>query len=142
MDIKLKLIDGGKIPEYKTAEASCADCYARLPTENITIMKGKRTLVPLGFALELPKGMEAVIRPRSGLAKRGVDIAIGTIDSDFRGEVLANVINNSDEDFVIHNLDRICQLKIQRAKQYNFVEVNELSSTERGEGGFGHTGVN
>ena len=79
--MKIKLFDGGKVPEYKTEEASCADCYARLPTESVTIIKGKRTCIPLGFALELPKGYEAVIRPRSGLSKKGIDAVIGTIDS-------------------------------------------------------------
>ncbi len=141
MDINIKLIDGGKIPEYKHEDDACADCYARLPTENITVLKGKRTLVPLGFAIELPKGMEAVIRPRSGLSKKGIDIAIGTIDAGYRGEVMACVINNSNEDFVIHNLDRICQMKIQKAEQIAFEVVDELSDTERGEGGFGSTGI-
>ena len=139
--MKIKLFDGGKVPEYKTKGAACADCYARLPTESITIIKGKRALIPLGFAIELSVGYEAVIRPRSGLSKKEIDGVIGTIDADYRGEVMACLINNSDEDFVIHNLDRICQLKIQKAEQLNFEVVDELSETERGEGGFGSTGV-
>ena len=138
---KIKLIDGGKVPEYKTEGSSCADCYARLPTESVTIIKGKRVLIPLGFALELQECYEAIIRPRSGLTLKGIDVGIGTIDSDYRGEVMACVINNSDEDYVIHNLDRICQIKIQPTRQFNFEVVDELSKTERGESGFGSTGV-
>lgn len=140
--IRIKLVDGGKEPRYMTSGSACADCYARLSTEYIILLRGKRTLVPLGFCMELPKGYEAVIRPRSGNSKKGIDVALGTIDADFRGEVKANVINNSDEDFFIHNLDRICQIKIQRAEQFVFETVDELSETDRGNGGFGSTGVN
>lgn len=141
MNIKIKLIDGGKVPEYKHDDDACCDCYARLLTESETIIKGKRALIPLGFAMELPKGYEAVLRPRSGLTKKGIDAGIGTIDAGYRGEVMACVINDSNEDFVIHNLDRICQMKIQKAEQFAFEVVEGLSSTERGEGGFGSTGI-
>ena len=139
--MRLKLFDGGKAPVYKHKGDACADCYARLATEQIIIIKGKRALIPLGFAIELPEGYEAVLRGRSGLARDGIDIVIGTVDSNYRGEVLANVINNSGEDFVIHNLDRICQMKIQKAEQFEFEVVDELSETERGENGFGSTGI-
>lgn len=139
--IKIKLIDGGKIPEYKTAGASCCDCHARLVTPFITIPKGATTLINLGFAIEIPEGYEAVIRPRSGLSKMGIVVAQGTIDSDFRGEVKACVTNNSGGDFDIKNLERICQMKIQKAERFEFEEVDELSETERGDGGFGSTGV-
>ena len=140
MEIKVKLVDGGKMPEYKTAGASCADCYARLVTPFITIPKKSRVLVALGFCIELPKGYEAVIRPRSGMTKNGIDIALGTIDWDYRNEVMCQLINNSDGDFDIKNLDRICQMKIQKAEQFEFVQVDELSETDR-KGGFGSTGV-
>jgi len=140
--VKVKLVDGGKAPEYKHDDDACADCYARLSTEYIILLRGKRTLVPLGFCMEIPSGYEAVIRPRSGNSKKGIDVAIGTVDAGYRGEVMANVINNSDEDFFIHNLDRICQIKIQRAEQAVFETVDELSETDRGNGGFGSTGVN
>ena len=139
-EVKIKLIDGGKMPEYKTEGAACADCYARLMTPYITIPKGARCLVNLGFCMELPKGYEAVIRPRSGLTSKAIDNGIGTIDSDYRGEVKVCVINNTGEDIEIKNLERICQMKIQEAEQFKFVQVNELSETERGDGGFGHTG--
>lgn len=140
--MNIKIFEGGKPPVYKHDDDACADCCARLPTGEITLLAGKRTLVPLGFAIELPSGFEAVIRPRSGLSKRGIDCAIGTIDAGFRAEVQACIINNSGDDFVIHNCDRICQLKIQPAEQVPFVVVDKLSETQRGDGGFGSTGLN
>lgn len=139
--MNIKLFEGGKAPVYKHDDDACADCHARIPTGEITLLAGKRTLVPLGVAIELPEGFEAVIRPRSGLSKKGIDCAIGTIDAGFRAEVQACIINNSGEDFVIHNGDRICQLKIQPAEQVPFVVVDKLSETERGDGGFGSTGI-
>lgn len=141
LDVRIKLVDGGKMPEYKTKGAACADCHARLITPYVTIPKGARCLINLGFAIELPEGYEAVIRPRSGMTKKGIDVACGTIDSDFRDEVKCQIINNSGGDFDIHNLDRICQIKIQEARQVRFIPVEELSKTERGNNGFGSTGV-
>lgn len=139
--IKISVVDGGKAPEYKTAGAACADCYARLLTPYIIIPAGSRCLINLGFRIELPSGFEAVIRPRSGLTKVAVDIGLGTIDCDYRGEVKACVINNTGHDYTVNNLDRICQMYIGPAKQYDFEIVDELSETVRGEGGFGSTGV-
>lgn len=141
MIIKTKLIDGGKMPEYKTAGASCADCYSRLVTPFITIPNGATTLINLGFAVELPKGYEMVIRPRSGLSSKGIVAAYGTVDSDYRGEVKACITNLSGGDFNIKNLERICQIKIQPTKRHEFLKVDNLSETERGENGFGSTGV-
>lgn len=138
MDVKIKLVEGGKMPEYKTKGAACADCYARVQT---IIPAGERRLVPLGVCLGLPEGYEAVIRPRSGNSKHGVDVAIGTVDCDYTGEIMANVINNMKEGLVVEEGTRVCQIKIQKAEQFNFVEVDELSETERGSGGFGHTGL-
>lgn len=139
--MNIKLFEGGKAPEYMTAGAACADCYARIPTGEITLLAGKRMLVPLGFAIELPEGFKAVICPRSGQTKKGIDIAIGTIDSDYRGELIACVINDSGEDYKIFNGDRICQMGIQEARQVSFMTVAELSETERGAAGFGSTGI-
>lgn len=139
--VKLKLIENGKRPEYKKQGDACADCYAKIEEDSITLKKGERKLVNLGFAIELPEGYEAIIRPRSGNSLRGIDICIGTIDSGYRGELKACVINNSAEDFIIKNGDRICQLKIQKAEQFSFDEVEKLSDTERGSSGFGSTGV-
>lgn len=141
MKIKIKMIDGGKKPEYKTAGAACADCYSRLITPFITIPKNSRVKIRLGFCLELPWNYEAVIRPRSGNSLKGIDIAEGIIDADYRGEVSAILINNTNGDIDIHNLERICQMKIQMAEKFEFEEVSELSKTERGAGGFGSTGV-
>ena len=143
MKIKIKLIEGGKMPEYKTSGAACADCYARINfnIDCIVIPPGCRALIPLGFAIELPEGYEAVIRPRSGLTSKYIDEAIGTIDCDYRGEVKGCIINNTGSEIRINNQDRICQMKIQEAKQFEFVQVEELSETERGNKGFGSTGV-
>lgn len=140
MQVKIKLIDGGKIPEYKTKGASCFDCYARLAADEIEVPAGKRVLVNLGFCLGLPDEYEAVIRPRSGYSKQSVDIAIGTIDSDYTGEVKACVVNNTGGTLEIKNGERICQMKIQKSERFSFKIVEELEDTERGDGGFGHTG--
>ncbi len=143
-----RLIGDGRVPQYKTSGAACADCYARIDTNRdnpevdyIVIHPHQRALVPLGFAMALPMGYEAVIRPRSGLMKHGIDEQIGTIDSDYRGEVSACLVNNSDAPFKVRNGDRICQMKIQRAERLPFAVVDELDDTERGEGGFGSTGI-
>ncbi len=141
MKIKIKIIEGGKMPVYKTAGAACSDCFARLGVPVITIPPGCRAIIPLGFAIELPEGYEAVIRPRSGLTSKSIDEAIGTIDCDYRGEVRGCIINNTDSEIHINEHDRICQMKIQEAKQFEFEQVEELSETERGENGFGSTGV-
>lgn len=138
MNIKIKLLNNGKMPTYKTSGAACADCYAN---EDEVIFKGITKLVKLGFALELPEGYEAQIRGRSGLAKNRINIALGTVDADYRGEVSAIVTNNSDDVFIIKRGDRIAQMKIAKAPQYNFELVDELSETVRGSNGFGSTGV-
>lgn len=136
--IKIKSLEGGVMPVYKTKGAACADCYARV---DVNIPAGKRALVPLGFCIELPEGYEAEIRPRSGNSKNGVDVCLGTVDEDYRGEVMACVVNNLGEGLAVEKGSRVCQMKIQKAEQFKFVQVEELSETERGEGGFGHTGL-
>jgi len=138
LKVKIKLFDGGKLPEYKREGDVCLDCYAR---ESVDISKGKRKLVPLGFALELPIGWEAVIRPRSGNTKGGVDIGIGTIDTNYRGEVMACIINNSDMDLLATRGERICQLAIRESPKIEWEVVDELSETERGANGFGSSGI-
>lgn len=138
IDVKIKLLDGGQLPEFKHSDDACADCHA---AENITVNFGTRRLVRLGFAIQLPKGYEAVLRPRSGLSKKGIDIAIGTIDCGYTNEVLVNVINNSSSAFVIEKGDRICQLAIRKTEEINFSVVNSLEDSERGLNGFGSTGV-
>lgn len=142
MNIKIKRIENGLIPEYKSKGASGADCFARL-NETITIRSGERKLIPLGFAVEIPEGYEMQIRPRSGLAnKNGITIlnTPGTIDSDYRGEVHANVLNTSDRHFEINPEDRIAQAVICPVIKAEWDEVKELSETERGENGHGSTG--
>lgn len=139
IEIPIKLIDGGRMPEKKTGGASCFDCYARMDYEGC-LMPHNRAIIPLGFAIELPECYEAVIRPRSGLTKKGIDETIGTIDSDYRGEVMACLINNSDNDFYILNGDRICQMKIQKSEKFKLVEKKDLTETLRGINGFGSTG--
>ena len=139
--IKIKLFDGGKLPEYKTTGAVCADCYTRLDEQKIVIPAGSRKLLPLGFAVELPYGYELVIRPRSGFTSKGIDVGIGTIDDDYRGEVMACVINTLADDLVIQNGERICQIAIRQVPAFEFEIVDELSETERAKCGFGSTGV-
>ena len=135
---EIYFFDGGKAPEFMTDGAACADCYSRVSCE---IPAGGRLLIPLGFAIELPRGFEGVIRPRSSLTKIGLDCPIGTIDSDYRGEVNAIIINNSGEKYKIEKGARVCQFAIRRAERFRFVPATELSETERGEKGFGSTGV-
>lgn len=138
MKVNFKLIGNGKLPVAKTTGAACLDAYSRV---HEVINPYERKLIPLGFAVELPEDYEMVIRPRSGLTKNCIDSAIGTIDSDYRGEVLACLINNSDFVFTVNENDRIAQLAIRRAPKIEPVVVTELSDTLRGVNGFGSTGV-
>lgn len=139
--VKIKRIENGKIPEYKTEGSSGADCYARID-KPVVIKARKFATIPLGFAVEIPEGYEMQIRPRSGLArKNGIETVLGTIDSDYRGEVGAIVFNDSDFDFVVKNEDRIAQAVIAPVIKANWIETEELSETKRGEGGFGSTGI-
>lgn len=151
-EVKIVTFGDGIVPFRKTKGAAGFDCYANA---DVVIKPGERKLVPLGFAIQLPENYCAYITPRSGLSKSGIDVAIGLIDSDFRGEVSANVINNRanhmDFDnegdavdfstFKIQKGDRICQIVIKELPQIYFNLVDELDPTERGTGGFGHTGV-
>lgn len=141
MQIKIKKINDGKLPEYKTTGASGADCYARI--EKPVVIKAKKTeTIPLGFAVEIPDGYEMQIRPRSGLArKNGVKAVLGTIDSDYRGEVCAIIFNDSEKDFEVKDGDRIAQAVVAPVIKADWNVVESLGDTERGEGGFGSTGV-
>lgn len=141
MEIKIKRVGAGKLPEYKTEGAAGADCYARIE-KDVIVKPGKNVMIPLGFAVEIPEGYEMQIRGRSGLArKNSIDCFQGTIDSDYRGEVGAIIINKGQEDFIIHNEDRIAQAVIAPVIHAHWNLSEELSETERGAGGFGHTGV-
>lgn len=138
--VKIKLFEGGRVPEFKTKGSVCADAYARLDAD-VDIFIGQRKLVPLGFACGLPKGYELQVRPRSGLTSDGVDIKLGTGDYDYTGEYMACIKNDSSEDLVIHNGDRVCQIAIREVPTVTFEVVDELEETERGDKGFGSTGV-
>ncbi len=144
MEVKIKLIENGKIPIYKRDGDACLDCFARISGGSIAIPpyeKSKaRVLVNLGFALELPAGWEAQIRPRSGNSKDGIDITLGTGDPTYRGEYMACIVNNRPEPFVVNDGDRICQLAIREAPHIEFKVVDELSETIRGSNGFGSSG--
>ena len=135
--------ESGRIPEYATEDAAGFDIQAYLD-EPFTLKAGERALVPTGLYFEVPRGFEAQVRARSGLAiKHGIGLVngIGTIDADYRGEVKVPMINWSDEDFVINDGDRIAQVIITSYEKVDIELSDTLSDTERGEGGFGHTGV-
>ena len=143
VNVKCMASKGAIIPEYKTAGAAGADLCALLDAP-LTIPAGKFAMVPTGLFFEIPEGYEIQVRPRSGLAaKNGVTVlnTPGTIDSDYRGELRVILINLGNEDFTIHNNDRIAQIIIAPVTQAVFVQVTSLSETERGTGGFGSTGV-
>jgi dUTP diphosphatase len=132
-----------KLPQYATALSAGLDIRANLDSP-ITLKPLGRALVPTGLFIALPQGYEAQIRPRSGLAiKKGITVlnSPGTIDADYRGEICIILVNLSSDDFVIEDGERICQMVIARHEQAVWEEVEVLDQTERGEGGFGHTGV-
>lgn len=131
------------LPAYATLQSAGMDLRANL-SEPIVLKPMQRTLVPTGLYMALPAGTEAQIRPRSGLAlKYGITVlnSPGTIDADYRGELMVLLINFSDTDFVINDGERIAQMVIAQHLQASFIEVSELDDTERGAGGYGHTGV-
>ena len=130
------------LPQYATSQSAGIDLRANL-AEPVILKPMERKLIPTGLFIELPEGYEAQIRPRSGLAlKHGVTVlnTPGTIDADYRGEIGVILINLSTEDFKIEHGERICQMVIARHEQAEWIQVEELNETERGAGGFGHTG--
>ncbi|HPR31555.1 MAG TPA: dUTP diphosphatase [Prolixibacteraceae bacterium] len=130
------------LPEYSTLLSAGMDLRAFIP-EDLLLKPLQRVLVPTGLYIELPSGYEAQIRPRSGLAlKHGITVlnTPGTIDADYRGEIGVILINLSNEDFVIKNGERICQMIISRHETAEWIQVAALNESERGKGGFGHTG--
>ena len=132
-----------QLPAYATALSAGMDIRANL-SEPVVIKPLERKLIPTGLYIALPEGYEAQMRPRSGLAlKHGITLlnTPGTIDADYRGEIMVLLINFSQEDFVINEGERIAQMVIAKHEQGEFVEVESLDETERGEGGYGHTGV-
>jgi len=143
--IKIKVINKGHhiLPVYATPQSAGMDLRANID-ETIILHPMERRLIGTGLYIALPPGFEAQVRPRSGLAfKYGVTVlnTPGTIDSDYRGELKVLLINLSNEDFAINDGERIAQMVIARHEQSEFVEVKGLDETERGAGGYGHTGV-
>lgn len=141
MKVDIRLLKENHLPIYKREGDSCMDCKASVP-KDIQLLPNSHICVPLGFALAIPNGYEGVVRPRSGLSKNeGIVCSYGTIDSNYRGEVCAILYNYSDRTFIIHDGDRICQLKIQPTERVYWNEVNSLDETERNENGFGSSGI-
>lgn len=143
MDIKIINKSNHDLPHYETIASAGMDLRASL-SESRVLKPLERSIVGTGLFIELPVGTEAQVRPRSGLAaKKGITVlnAPGTIDADYRGEIGVILINLSHEEFVINNGERIAQLVIAKHERAEWTEVNVLSDTDRGEGGFGSTGV-
>ena len=141
--MKIKIINKSHhpLPKYQTALSAGMDLYANLD-ESLTLKSLERKLIPTGLFLELPKGSEAQVRPRSGLSiKNGITVlnAPGTIDADYRGEIGVILVNLSTENFTINNGDRIAQMVIAKYETAEWQEVSEINETERGTGGFGST---
>ncbi|HMM04486.1 MAG: dUTP diphosphatase [Dysgonomonas sp.] len=142
MNVKIINKSHHPLPEYATPYSAGVDLRANI-TEPVTLKPLERTLIPTGLYLELPQGYEAQIRPRSGLAfKHGLTVlnSPGTIDADYRGEIRVILVNLSNDDFVINDGERICQMVIASHEQVLWDEVETINETERGAGGFGHTG--
>ena len=143
MEVKIINKSNNALPEYQTSGAAGMDIRAFVPSD-IKIKPGEVKLVPTGLYLEIPNGYGIQVRARSGLALKnsiGVANGIGTIDSDYRGELCVILVNFGQEEFVVKNGDRIAQMVLNKYEPIEFVVDEELSSTERGEGGFGSSGV-
>ena len=143
--MKIKVVNKGRqpLPRYATPQSAGMDLRANLD-EPVTLQPMERRLIPTGLYIALPPGYEAQVRPRSGLAlKHGITVlnAPGTIDADYRGEVGVLLVNLSAEPFVVNDGERIAQMVIARHEQAEFETVEALDKTERGAGGYGHTGV-
>lgn len=145
-DVLIKIINQSEnnIPHYATAGASGMDLRANI-TIAIPILPLQRKIIPTGLFIEIPEGYEAQVRPRSGLSnKHGITClnSPGTVDSDYRGELKVILINLSQEEYTINNGDRIAQLVFSKVERIKWHQVEQLNETQRGEGGFGHTGLN
>ena len=143
--MQIKVVNKGRqpLPAYATEQSAGMDLRANI-SEPVLLRPMERRLIPTGLYIALPAGYEAQVRPRSGLAlKHGITVlnAPGTIDADYRGELGVLLVNLSNEAFTINDGERIAQMVIARHEQATFVEVSELDDTERGAGGYGHTGV-
>lgn len=143
-DIKIKLTKNASVPEYATSGAAAVDLRAA-NEEDITIAPSERKLIPTGLAMSIPQGIVGIIAARSGLAcKKGIALSnsIGVIDSDYRGEIGVSLFNTSSEPFTVSFGDRIAQMMFIPVAKASFTVCDSLDETDRGEGGFGSTGVN
>ena len=147
-NLEVKILDNGfglPLPKYETEGAAGLDLFAASKEDTkIIIPPRKAEMIPSGIAISVPSGYEAQIRPRSGLAaKNGITVlnSPGTIDSDYRGEILVMLINHSNKDFEILRGMRIAQMIISKIEQFNLIPVDELDTTDRGKDGFGSTGI-
>lgn len=143
--LKVKIINRGRqpLPTYATALSAGMDLRANID-EDITLLPMQRQLVPTGLHIALPEGYEAQIRPRSGLAlKHGITVlnTPGTVDADYRGEIMVLLVNFSNEPFIVKDGERIAQMIVAKHEQVNFELTETLDETERGAGGYGHTGL-
>lgn len=138
MNVKIKLVDGGTLPQKKTTGAACYDCYARLDN---TIGVNETISIPLGFCVEVPEGYYMEVRGRSGLSLKGLLVMTGTVDADYRGEVGAIVTNLTGSPFTFSKGFRVAQVMIKPVIDTEFEEVLLLSETKRGNNGFGSTGT-
>jgi len=143
--VKIHVVNRGhqQLPAYATPQSAGMDLRANLEAP-VTLHPLERRLIPTGLHIALPEGYEAQVRPRSGLAlKHGITVlnTPGTIDADYRGEIGVVLVNLSDQDFVVNDGERIAQMVIARYEQADLQVVEALDATERGEGGYGHTGV-
>lgn len=144
LEVKVVNRSNNKLPFYASEGSSGMDLLACID-DDIDIMPLERKLIPTGISISIPEGFEAQVRPRSGLAlKSGITVlnTPGTIDSDYRGEIGVILVNLSQDKFTVKNGDRVAQLVFSRYAKADFIEVEELSVTERGSGGFGHSGIN
>ncbi len=143
MTVKIVNKSKHKLPEYETKLSAGMDIRANLDSP-VTLKPLERKLIKTGLYIELPEGYEAQIRPRSGLAyKKGISVlnTPGTIDADYRGEIGVILVNLSNEEFVVNDGERICQMIISKHETISWQQVEILENTDRGDGGFGHTGV-
>lgn len=142
MEVKVIRMNETELPKYETVGSAGMDVRANIK-EPITLEAGAIKLIPVGLKVEIPLGYEIQVRPRSGLAlKHGLGMAnsVGTIDSDYRGEIGVIAINLSDKPYTIQPQERIAQIVLNKVEQIEWTEVEELGTTERGAGGYGHTG--
>jgi dUTP pyrophosphatase len=145
MSMKVKIVNhsSNPLPEYSTGNSAGMDLRANLK-EAVTLGPLERKLIPTGLFIELPEGYEAQIRPRSGLAlKKGISVlnTPGTIDADYRGEIGIILVNLSNDTFEVEHGERICQMVINKVETIAWIPVDSLEESERGDGGFGHTGT-